>query len=98
MSLQFGLALVVAWLAFAPPAPNAARIQTKGVEYREGGTVLKGFIAWHDAVAGERPGVLVVRQPGGVNDRARNRAGRVTEAGHLGLAVDMYGAGKVPTH
>src|SRR6059058_874731 len=35
MSLQFGLALVVAWLAFAPPAPNAARIQTKEVEYRE---------------------------------------------------------------
>ena len=45
MSLQFGLALVVAWLAFAPRAPNAARIQTKEVEYREGGTVLNGFIA-----------------------------------------------------
>ena len=48
MSLQYGLALVVAWLAFARPAPNAARIQTKEVEYREGGTVLKGFVAWDD--------------------------------------------------
>lgn len=46
MFLQYGLALVVAWLAFAPQAPEAAKgakIQTKDVEYRQGGTVLKGF-------------------------------------------------------
>jgi len=98
MSLQFGLALVVAWLAFAPPAPNAARIQTKEVEYREGGTVLKGFIAWDDAVAGKRPGVIVVHEWWGLNDHARNQARRLAEAGYVGFALDMYGAGKVTTH
>src|SRR2546430_5573935 len=98
VSLQYGLALVVAWLAFAPPAPNAARIQTKEVEYREGGTVLKGFIAWDDAVAGKRPGVLVVHEWWGLNDHARNQARRVAEAGYVGFALDMYGAGKVTTH
>ena len=98
MSLQYGLALVAAWLAFAPPAPHRARIQTKEVEYREGGTVLKGFIAWNDAVAGKRPGVLVVHEWWGLNDHARNQARRLAKAGYVGFALDMYGAGKVTTH
>src|SRR5438067_10751516 len=98
MSLQFGLALVLAWLAFTPPAPNAARIQTKEVEYREGGSVLKGFIAWDDAVAGKRPGVIVVHEWWGLNEHARDQARRLAEAGYVGFALDMYGKGKVTTH
>src|SRR5256886_15683699 len=98
MSLQYGLALVVAWLAFARPAPNAARIQTKEVEYREGGTVLKGFIAWDDAVAGKRPGVLVGHEWWGLNDHAPNQAPRLAAAGHVGFPPAMYGAGKAMTH
>src|SRR5256885_10092190 len=97
MSLQYGLPLVVAWLAFARPAPNAARIQTKEVEYREGGTVLKGFVAWDDAVAGKRPGVLVVHEWLGLNDHARHPARRLAQARYLGFALGMYGAGKGTT-
>jgi len=101
MSLQHGLTLVVAWLAFAPQAPNtprAPKIQTKEVEYRQGSTVLKGFIAWDDALSGKRPGVLVVHEWWGLNDHARNQARRLAEAGYVGFALDMYGAGKVTTH
>jgi len=101
MSLQHGLTLVVAWLAFAPRAPNtprAPKIQTKEVEYRQGSTVLKGFIAWDDALSGKRPGVLVVHEWWGLNDHARNQARRLAEAGYVGFALDMYGAGKVTTH
>ena len=98
MLLPYGLALVVAWLAFAPQAPHAARIQTKEVEYRQGGTVLKGFIAWDDAAVGKRPGVLVVHEWWGLNDHARHQARRLSEAGYVGFALDMYGAGKVTTH
>src|SRR6058998_2454570 len=98
MSLQSGLALLLAWLTFAPQAPNGARIQTKEVEYRQGGTVLKGFIAWDDAAAGKRPGVLVVHEWWGLNNHARNQARRLAEAGYVGFALDMYGAGKVTTH
>jgi len=98
MLLPYGSALVVAWLAVAPQAPGAARIQTKEVEYRQGGTVLKGFIAWDDAAAGKRPGVLVVHEWWGLNDHARHQARRLAEAGYVGFALDMYGAGKVTTH
>ena len=101
MFLQYGLALAAAWLAFARQAPQVskeAKIQTKEVEYRQGTTVLKGFIAWDDAVAGKRPGVLVVHEWWGLNDHARNQARRLAEAGYVGFALDMYGAGKVTTH
>src|SRR5881628_3362823 len=98
MFLRYGLALVVAWLALAPQAPNGARIQTKEVEYRQGGTLLKGFIAWDDAAQGKRPGVLVVHEWWGLNDHAKNQARRLAEAGYVGFALDMYGNGKVTTH
>src|SRR5256886_12798822 len=98
MSLQYGLAVVLTWLAFPPPPSNPARIQTKEVEYRQGATVLKGFIAWDDAATSKRPGVLVVHEWWGLNDHARNQARRLAEAGYVGFALDMYGAGKVTTH
>src|SRR5256885_10980367 len=98
MSLQYGLALVLTWLAFPAPPSNPARIQTKEVEYRQGGTVFKGFIAWDDAATGKRPGVLVVHEWRGLNDHARNQARRLAEAGYVGFALDMYGKGKVTTH
>jgi len=34
----------------------------------------------------------------GLNDHARNQARRLAEAGYVGFALDMYGAGKVTTH
>ena len=98
MRAPYGFVLVLAWLAFSPPTPNTARIQMKEVEYRQGGTVLKGFIAWDDATPGKRPGVLVVHEWWGLNEHARNQARRLAEAGYVGFALDMYGAGKVTTH
>ncbi|MEJ2393958.1 MAG: dienelactone hydrolase family protein, partial [Candidatus Thiodiazotropha sp.] len=38
------------------------------VEYREGDTVMKGYLAYDDAVAGKRPGILVVHEWWGHND------------------------------
>jgi dienelactone hydrolase len=73
-------------------------IQTREVEYRQGQTVLQGFIAWDDAATGKRPGVLVVHEWWGHNQHTRNQARRLAEAGYVGFALDMYGKGKVTTH
>lgn len=80
------------------PEPAGPNIQTREIEYRQNGTVLKGFIAWDSAQAGQRPGVLVVHEWWGLNEHARNAARRLAEAGYVGLALDMYGDGKVTTH
>ena len=90
------VALALSMLAIASAA--FAEVKTKEVEYKQGDTVLQGFVAWDDAAAGKRPGVLVVHEWWGHNQHARNQAIRLAKAGYVGFALDMYGKGKVATH
>jgi dienelactone hydrolase len=78
--------------------PLHAAIKTEEVTYSEGGTTLKGFLAWDDANVGKRPGILVVHEWWGLNDYARSRAKQLAELGYTALAVDMYGDGKTADH
>jgi dienelactone hydrolase len=75
-----------------------AAVEGREVQYAAGGVALKGYIAWDTAVAGPRPGVLVVHEWWGHNEYARRRARMLAELGYVGLAVDMYGDGKVAAH
>ena len=90
------VAMVVALVASAATA--SAEIKTKVVDYAVGGTALQGFIAWDDASAAKRPGVVVVHEWWGHNEHARNSARRLAEAGYVGFALDMYGKGKLAAH
>ena len=96
-----GVSIVFAGLSLAAcarPAPTGPDVQIREVEYRQDGTVLKGFIAWDAAREGRRPGVLIVHEWWGHNEHARNSARRLAEAGYVGFALDMYGDGKATTH
>ena len=75
-----------------------AEVRTKELTYKQGDTELQGFLAWDAASEGKRPGVLVVHEWWGHNQHARNQAIRLAKDGYVGLAVDMYGKGKVTTH
>lgn len=75
-----------------------AEIQTQEVEYKQGDTTLQGFFAWDDAIKGKRPGVLVIHEWWGLNEHAREQAKRFAKAGYVGLAIDMFGKGKLATH
>src|SRR5436853_5737769 len=90
-----GLATAVVLLSLSP---RSAAVKTRELEYRQGETVLQGFVAWDDAARGRRPGVLVVHEWWGHNEHARNQARRLAEAGYVGFALDMYGKGKVTSH
>jgi dienelactone hydrolase len=74
------------------------RVETQELDYRQGNTALKGFLAWNGAESGRRPGILVVHEWWGHNQHARNQARRAAEAGYVAMAVDMFGDGKVTTH
>src|SRR5665647_3951566 len=70
-----------------------ARLVTKTVEYRQGSTVLEGYLAYDDSVQGKRPGVLVVHEWNGHNPYVRMRAEQLARLGYVAFALDMYGKG-----
>lgn len=73
-----------------------AEVQTKDVEYRDGETALQGYLAWDDAVAGPRPGVLVAHAWMGLGDYERRRARELAALGYAAFALDVYGKGVRP--
>lgn len=95
---SFGRAALVAVCLMLWATAAQAAVKTKAFEYAAGGTTLVGYLAWDDARAGKRPGVLVVHEWWGHNEHARKQAERLAQAGYVGLALDMYGKGKVASH
>jgi dienelactone hydrolase len=82
----------------APAEVNAVQaVTTKEVDYSDGTTTLKGFIAY-PAASEPRPAILVVHEWWGLNDYVRMRAQKLAEMGYVAMAVDMYGEGKQATH
>ena len=85
-------------LSLAAAAPAMAGLVGEEVEYREGDTVMRGYLVYDAGSEGERPGVLVVHEWWGLNDHARKKADDLAREGYIALAVDMYGEGKTTDH
>jgi len=77
--------------------PVMADIKTQNVTYKDGDTVLEGFVAYDDAKKGPQPGVLVIHDWTGVQDYAKSRAKQLAELGYVAFAADIYGQGIRPT-
>lgn len=73
----------------------SAAVQTKEIDYKDGKTLLQGYLAYDDAVKGPQPGVLVVHEWKGHGEYVRRRARQLAEAGYVAFAIDMYGKGVV---
>jgi len=73
-----------------------ARMVTKTVEYRQGSTVLEGYLAYDDSVQGKRPGVLVVHEWTGIGPYVKKRVEQLAALGYLAFAADIYGKGVRP--
>ncbi len=75
-----------------------AEVKTEEVTYTLGGKEFTGYMAWDDAISGERPGVIVVHEWWGHNPYARKRAELLAARGYTAFALDMYGTGKLASH
>jgi dienelactone hydrolase len=91
MKVLMWLGLLLAGFSVA-----SAEVRTKVVEYKDGDTVLEGYLAWDDAAKGQRPGVLVVHQWMGLTDYEKMRAQQLAGLGYVAFAVDVYGKGVRP--
>ena len=84
-----GILVIAAWLLGS--VTDAMAVKGEELIYRANGVVLKGYMAYDDAVAGKRPGVLVVHDWWGLGEFLRDRARALAKLGYTALAVDMYG-------
>lgn len=77
---------------------SSAAVKTESVEYKEGNTVLEGFLAYDDTSTNIRPGVLIVHEWMGINDYTKRRAVMLAEMGYVAFAADIFGKGVRPTN
>lgn len=68
-------------------------IQERTIDYAINDNTHQAFMAWDDAVAGERPAVLVSHAWAGRTEFEEGKARWLASLGYVGFALDMYGKG-----
>lgn len=71
-----------------------AALQEEAVTYKDGDTVMKGFIVYDNASTAKRPGIVVVHEFWGITKHVRDEARRFASQGYTAFVADMYGDGK----
>ena len=89
---------ITALACFCFSVTAIAEIKTEEIKYHVGDHEFTGYLAYDDAQAEKRPGVLVLHEWWGHNDYARHRAEMLAGLGYTALALDMYGTGKLAEH
>jgi len=89
-------ALLPAWSVLLAACSLSAAIVERPLEYKSGEVLCEGWQAYDDAVAGQRPGVLVIHQWTGVSDHEKEAARRLAALGYNVLVADLYGKGVRP--
>jgi dienelactone hydrolase len=75
-----------------------AQLHTEAVEYKDGDTVLEGYLAYDESAGKEkRPGVLIVHQWKGLGEYEKHRAEMLAKLGYVAFAADIYGKGVRPS-
>jgi len=73
-----------------------AAIHTETVEYKDGATLLQGYLAYDDSFQDPRPGVLIVHEWTGIGPYVERRAREIAGLGYVAFAADIYGKGIRP--
>ena len=80
-------------LAMSVSGQVHAAVQTEFIQYKDGDTVLQGYLAYDGANQNPRPGVLVVHEWMGFGSYTMRRAEQLAQLGYVAFAADMYGKG-----
>lgn len=74
-----------------------AAVETRLIEYSANGVTFEGYVAYDDAVEGQRPGILIVHAWNGLGEYEQLRARMLAEMGYVAFALDVYGRGVRPS-
>jgi dienelactone hydrolase len=70
-------------------------IITKEMDYLDGETLCRGFLAYNDALTRPAPAVLIAHDWEGRSKRVCDKAQELAAMGYIGFAVDMYGGAQL---
>ena len=71
-------------------------MQTQDFIYFQDDVRFQGYCAWQlTSPAVKKPAILIVHDWSGCNEFAKNKAQEIAKLGYVGIAIDMYGAGRV---
>lgn len=72
-------------------------LQTKKIEYQDKEVTLEAYYAFDDTSKTKKPAVLIAHDWTGKNEFVCQKANMLAELGYVGIAIDMYGKGKIGT-
>ena len=90
------ISVAIACVALVLTGAARAEIKTQWIDYKLGDTALRGYLAYDDALAGKRPGVLLVHRRDGMSALTLQNAEMVAKLGYVVFAPDIFGSGIVP--
>ncbi len=73
-----------------------AAVKTQWVDYKEGDTALRGYLAYDDTSTAKRPGVLLVYRRDGMSELTLQNAEMVAKQGYVVFALDIFGKDHQP--
>lgn len=75
---------------------QAAEVEARALDYKQGDTALQGWLATPKGVSGKVPAVLVIHDWSGVTRYSRERAEQLAGLGYVALVADIYGKDSQP--
>ena len=72
---------------------ESVQVKSEVIDYKHGDVALQGYLAWNPAIAGKRPGVMIIHEWKGHGEYVRRRADQLARLGYAAFAADMYGKG-----
>src|ERR1700756_2570963 len=91
--MRRSLSVLIACVGLAVAAQAArAEVKTQWIDYKQGDTSLRGYLAYDEAIKDKRPGVLLVHRRDGMTPLTLQNAEMVARLGYVVFAPDIFGA------
>jgi dienelactone hydrolase len=82
-------ALAAALVLAAGPA--TAEMKTQWVDYNQGGTKLRAYMAYDDKVTGKRPAIFMIHDREGMTERTKQHIEMWSKLGYVSFGADIFG-------
>jgi dienelactone hydrolase len=94
MTMQHILPAVLSAVFVLSVVPAHAEMKSQWVEYSQGDTKLKAYMAYDDKVTGRRPAVLVAHAREGMTPKTLELTEIWAKLGYVPFAADIFGYGQ----